>query len=590
MLAAVFLTLHFTSMEEFGAIVGNAEIKGYRSLGTALSEPSIRRIHLAWEAIEIDMRSNNNIVLITQDRIRHKLDILDWDISGNSFRVDLNEGTGLLFDLEPDNKGLRLTLIIPETLPPAYALEIPVHPKKFTKFENNLHQQAVLTTPDKSYSLTLSGESNWDEADGKMLLAIQKDTNSAFELIADGLYRGTIARDWWLEGSVPSQDDYQKTVNQWTKKARENWRTLWNTQRNSIVRKEEDSDRRDLFLAAFLADAVNTGELKTIRPQVLAESPRMTVRTGWLLSPYLGDIVNKTRVHSNEMKEVADILIEQLAAGNPVFNIPFSLTYLFDTRHDAAALQLVAKASELPSSSILNEELIDRLSLVHEAINLGMKDPNLSAISIMINDYLLARMRWINEGLWLLEKDNSVDVRLSLRASRLLLRQAEYSNEDIYRDIGRQMMISILAHAGEDGRVPQILHLHRSEEAVEFGLIANEEIYSIINEIQAYPRHVSLARELSQGAWILTCAKEFTLRHSAKETNMSVIFPAGENHHVALRGIKPFKTLYLNGLVWNQDPNFQQYYGGWFYDRASETLYVKIYHRAETEIIRILYE
>ena len=439
MLAAAFLTLHFTSMEEFGAIVGNAEIKGYRSLGTALSEPSIRRIHLAWEAIEIDMRSNNNIVLITQDRIRHKLDILDWNISGNSFRVDLNEGTGLLFDLEPDNKGLRLTLIIPETLPPAYALEIPVHPKKFTKFENNLHQQAVLTTPDESYSLTLSGESNWDEAGGKMLLAIQKDTNSAFELIADGLYRGTIARDWWLEGSVPSQDDYQKTVNQWTKKARENWRTLWNTQRNSIVRKEEDSDRRDLFLAAFLADSVNTGELKTIRPQVLAESPRMTVGTGWLLSPYLGDIVNKTRVHSNEMKEIADILIEQLAAGNPVFNIPFSLTYLIDTRHDAAALQLVAKASELPSSSILNEELIDRLSLIHEAINLGMKDPNLSAISIMINDYLLARMRWINEGLWLLEKDNSVDMRLSLRASRLLLRQAEYSNEDIYRDIGRQI-------------------------------------------------------------------------------------------------------------------------------------------------------
>ncbi len=588
LMAAIFLTIHFTRMEEFGAIVGNAEVKGYSSLGTAFTEPSIRRINLDWEAIKIDIRSNNNVLLITQDRIRHKLNILGWSISGNSLRVDLSEGTGLLFELETDNTGLRLTLIIPETSPPAYALEMPFHPKKFTQFENSPRQQAVLT-PDKSYSLTLSSGSNWDEAGGKLLLAVQEDTRLAFELIGDSQYRGAIVRDWWLKGAVPSQDDYQKTVDQWLRKVRENWRTLWNTQRKLIEEKEGYPARRDLFLAAILADAANTGELRTTLPQVLSESNRMAGKTGWLLSPYLGDIVNQSRVHSREMNEVADILTGELAAGNPVFDIPFSLTYLIDTGHDDDALKLVTKASELPNDSILNEELIDRLSLIHEAINLDMRNPDLSVISIMINDYLLERMKWINERLWLLEKGNSVDVRLSLRASRLLLRQAEYSNEDIYRDIGRQMMISLLAHAGENGRMPQTLRLQRDGEIVEFGLIANEEVYSVINGIQAYPRHVSLARELSQGAWMLTCAKEFTLRHSARETNMTVLFPAGGTHHIAIRGVRPFNTLYLNGIVWNQDPNFQRYYGGWFYDRATETLYIKIYHRAETEIIRILY-
>jgi hypothetical protein len=68
-----------------------------------------------------------------------------------------------------------------------------------------------------------------------------------------------------------------------------------------------------------------------------------------------------------------------------------------------------------------------------------------------------------------------------------------------------------------------------------------------------------------------------------------VDFPPGAIHHIVIRGIKKFNVLYMNGIRWNGDPNFQRYYAGWFYDQANETLYMKIRHRAETETIRILY-
>jgi len=56
-----------------------------------------------------------------------------------------------------------------------------------------------------------------------------------------------------------------------------------------------------------------------------------------------------------------------------------------------------------------------------------------------------------------------------------------------------------------------------------------------------------------------------------------------------IRGIKKFNVIYMNGIRWNGDQNFQRYYAGWFYDETAETLYIKIRHRVKTETIRILY-
>ncbi|MCK5736928.1 MAG: hypothetical protein KAH21_10635, partial [Spirochaetaceae bacterium] len=96
-------------------------------------------------------------------------------------------------------------------------------------------------------------------------------------------------------------------------------------------------------------------------------------------------------------------------------------------------------------------------------------------------------------------------------------------------------------------------------------------------------------QELGPGSWSLTGTERFTLRSTPRETTISMDFPTGSIHHIAIKGIKSFNVLYMNGIRWNGDPNFQRYYAGWYYDQINEILYLKIRHRQKTETIRILY-
>jgi hypothetical protein len=73
--------------------------------------------------------------------------------------------------------------------------------------------------------------------------------------------------------------------------------------------------------------------------------------------------------------------------------------------------------------------------------------------------------------------------------------------------------------------------------------------------------------------------------------DISVNFPVNETHYIMLRNVKQFPILQIYGQNWRRAADFESYYNasGWYYSEQEQTLVLKIAHRSNTELVRLLF-
>ena len=121
-------------------------------------------------------------------------------------------------------------------------------------------------------------------------------------------------------------------------------------------------------------------------------------------------------------------------------------------------------------------------------------------------------------------------------------------------------------------------------------IIKPEELYSLITGGKYYPHHVSLTSALCSPAWAWTSADDLQASRGASTIRLSFDYPINESHHIVVRGIEPFSSITLFGIMWKSDPRFQFYRSGWFYDETEKALYITITHSEQREELVISYE
>ncbi len=576
LLAAGFFIIHLTQVKHFSASSGTVSIEGYTSRGTGFYSPEIRRITLSEAMVRIDISQRNKAVLITTDGIRHSLDIVDWKQEESIVHIEFSHGAGISIQTNGDEPGFRLDTIIPETIPPVRSLEIPFELNNNVLVTRSPEQPGVfsLTTDELAYSIKLPESSSWDASSEKIQFVVNGINSSTLENTGWKKRDYLTAIQWLQQNSFPSQDAYQQAVDQWIQRARSNWSTRFNARMT-----QWDAP----MVAAVLADSVQQGHYSASLVTALNTAERFPRQINWLTSPFLGDIVTHSHAHELEIKRGANAAGKEISSMNMLPTPQASLINLVDTNNLSQANKIVLLAQEIQGSSLSNEEVIARLALLHEAGELGLRESRQDVIDQLINVYLLPRIYWINNGLWLVKSDGFINVKLSLMAGALLL------NNDVSQRAGQQLIISALAMADEDGNVPGTLKVEGNESFIQSGSIPPEDFYPTVIGFQAYPRHVSLAEELNPGVWAITGAEDFIVTKLNQEIRILLKFPPGGTHHMAIRGIKKIESLYMQGIEWFQDPQFQRNYAGWYYEDATKTCYIKISHRTRTETIRLLY-
>ncbi|MCK5735831.1 MAG: hypothetical protein KAH21_05100, partial [Spirochaetaceae bacterium] len=495
-----FLTIHFTRVESFSTIISGIAVKGRSSVGTSLSDPQIRQLRIQSNGIELVFRNRDKAVLITDDGIRHSLDITGWETEEGAIRVIFSEDTALKIVSNTHEGNLSIIPEIPTTIPPVRSLEIPFKPGEKVEISVRQDHPGTLSiiSPDMEYIASLPSDSTWNAVQKRLNLVVLNKADPNLEISDDHRGGGLNAEEWYNQGSAPSPDVYNNAVETWLSASRNNWKTRLEIK--STIQWDNN------MAAAVLADAVSRKVLPSQLTTLLSQAEKTPKDIGWLPSPYLGNIVNQSRVHRQELETIARNLITGLKNESPDFGVKTALISLLDSGYSQEAALLVDFSRQLPPPESTNSEIINRLSILIKAEDLSLNDPaNDPAIRRHLFDsFIIPRIFWVKDGLWLIEADGAINLNLSIAAGVILIREAQKNNDSLYQSVGRQLILSAMSYAEKDGIIPEKLFFSADGGVKKEGSILPENLYPLIVNPPAYPRHVSLTQELGPGSWSLT--------------------------------------------------------------------------------------
>jgi hypothetical protein len=193
----------------------------------------------------------------------------------------------------------------------------------------------------------------------------------------------------------------------------------------------------------------------------------------------------------------------------------------------------------------------------------------------LVDEALVPAIRKTGEGFFVETSESRSDLSLSVRAGLILEAAGRDRDDERMASMGRQLVLSVLDLADQNGFLPMSLVLRGSSIVDIEGTMGPEDLYEDLHENDAYPRQISLYAELGPGSYIITVA-DFTGRDiSSNRYVFSIRSPPNRTHYIIMQGIQPFSELELFGLTWRDDPNFELYVKGRHYNRQTETLMIK---------------
>jgi hypothetical protein len=450
------------------------------------------------------------------------------------------------------------------------------------------------------FLLTLPAGSRIDSARGSIALGAQATTGSRelrFSRAAGATQSPNTA---WLseEASRVGPEELKQVLTRYSDAAYRGWsetrlvagETLWKMPDGKTAFDERIGD-------GLLAESVPRGTYQRLRA-VYAEALAGKLRGGsgpsirLSASAYIGNLREYTRrLSASEPAEIerirgllarSDAALLQTPGLVPYIlnHGPFSLVpevYAFAESRDVPGLGL-------PESLGLLETLLDHLAFV-EKTEAGSRKCRET-----IERKLLPSMKKTDGGIFFeAGLPGRIDIGQSVRCGSLLMRAGALMDMPLAASVGRALLASSLELADDMGFLPGSVGLTATHLTSREGTLAPEEIYALLPLDIPLPRETPLYRELGPGCWIWTAARLSRSEGTSAGTTISLAFPVGLPHYVAVQGIKPFSELKLHGIPWRPAPDYAQYSDGWFYDAQTDTLYLKLTHRVETEEILIAY-
>jgi len=200
---------------------------------------------------------------------------------------------------------------------------------------------------------------------------------------------------------------------------------------------------------------------------------------------------------------------------------------------------------------------------------------------------ILPAVRTTSAGVFLDTDSGRSDLQTSIRCGVLLLRAGTVVGSSLATAVGRGLVTSGLSLADEKGILPATLGLAGGRISSRDGFLAPESIYPMLPLGRFVPLETSLAGQLGPGSWVWTSARLASATGSSLGAALVFSYPPGVPYHLVLQGIRPFAQLKLHGIPWHADPTYFKYSNGWAYDAGSQTLFMKVTGKTDTEEIDI---
>ncbi len=544
LIMALLLFYHFSRFENFSLVNKNISYMGTRTVETGLSPASIHKLNVFTNGLELAFSNRYRLKVITEDDITRSLMVQEINNLENG--VELLFKYGIALRISSQNSDSTVEVSVPQTIPAVKEVVFNAFPNE--SFQISLEEKKGIMLSDGTSSYFLDSPSDLFYRENSLHVSMKDRVNVKVGLKDEAPGLGRTAFEW-LSDEQKAVADSRTVIEEYRDKAYRGWTQRFDRSSGNLRMPEGAPAFSEQALVYFLSEIYNRNEYSLYAADMLRAAERNSSSLTWFSSPYTGDVVNRTA---------------------PLFrNAPSELLQRVNS------LPLTGNAELSPYREIRElQSILD---------NPGETDPVL-----WIEERIFPLIVWLEEGIYIFHPENPVaDTLYTLEAVSLLERAADITGDDQLTDLASELRASILSRADEEGNLPASIIFSRERASVEQGKIPAEVVFSLYLKENFSPRAIDLSSQLSPDSWIYTAADTASARKLGNSVEIDVNFPVGQTHHLAIKGVEPFDTIFLHGIRWKSDPRFQRYSDGWVYNSVTKTLYVKIRHRTARETIQI---
>ena len=507
---------------------------------------------VVFRGITFYAESKTNVIFYDSDDNTQKGVLTNYEIADNTLSLQFDNNCELLFSVseKDENENLYIHANLPENITKIALPCKPVATYNLEPLEKNGF--ALVSGKDSQFLLNSQLDKN------NYLYLTQTDNYTSY-----ALYNPAANITYEMLASLPAaqKDAYESNVKQF---------------RNAFVsayKVENIPSSSEKEITAYLAESALQGKYKNAIASVNAGFKQDSKKT-YLSSPYLNNLLNtnKTLVSYNNSLLYK---IQQSIDNNTLeaFEIDKLVSVLIYKNN-------LALANQLFSMPVLNELQTPTLTQITGILNTytdlyPLSKETAAKINPVIDnilDYLLTLFSTSDdETLILASESGEATLSETCKLAAALIRYGKLVSNESVEATGYLLANSVLQNIPKETSVLS-------------------DLYPVIVANDYYPHFTVLSQGTTNiTAW--TCSPNITLeKQGTNQLVLSTSFPVGDSQYLIITGLKAFNFIEIYGLNYRSDKRFESYNSaGYVYDKPSQTLFLKMRHKSETEKVIFTY-
>lgn len=583
-LVAIFglLYLQFSGTLTVRQTIGDLRFSGTLVPGADETSREITAVRAEYEGLIFEFSEDEPIIIAQDSGEDLRLYPQEYELNNEQLLVYLSDGSAVRFEVittEPPE--LHVLPMPTRDWPEEGQLLLPYYVSstaQISESENGGPETQRIFFDDREFFLSTPPRTVFDDQQNLMILPLTSSTQMVRYAEITTQQEDVIESAFENGQNQISTAVYQNALDEFIETAYDGW---GGDRFNGGSGTWELRDRAPRFseeiLTAYLAEAWERNEYITAFNQMRRAADIHPEQVGFKSSVFLGNLRTVTsrflrqdqqraaalssRIQSNDATVFREEDLIEFAAhrgGEELYQrlIQFVEEVDFRTVDTPSAIGMLSAAVDQPHPSDAITEATDRFFAI-------------------IDDRILPSVRQF-ENFFFVETDQAeVDVYWSIRAGQLLLDIGRLQGNQLYRTVGRNLVLSGLQLTDTQGFLPEFLFFGDSGLQSREGSFGPERLYPHITENPSYPRIISLYDSLGAGSFIWTIANFSEVSTGEDRFQFTLSYPMNRTHYILMQGIPPFQSMQLFGLQWRNDPQFESYIKGRHYDINTETLMIK---------------
>ena len=594
-----FVFMQFQAREEFAEKVGSLSVSGVyaKTLG---GSQRMRHMEMQFHDLRMEFSPSSNAIVGFGANREKKLALETFSQYPDGFELAFADELSLRFAVEGTlGERVIITPVIPPQLQGMRTLSVP-----FSSVAGDF--DAVKGIPLLAHRAaagliyaSLQSGSQIDTEKGRFILDTEAGRNISSIVLERVLeqtdpYLYWFSRDFTLVGKQRFEEKTESYLNGAYR--------YWN---GVFVSDPGSQDLIGELGVSLISEAIKRGDYRRTLAvlsrnlrQLLAENTDNPAL--YNSAAYLGNLpaflTARQKGAAAEIQRITDLIT---AADFSVFKTPELLQFILNHAPFSLAEEVLRLADSVQLETTNVGILIYLVDIYLEALEyLDVPEATSTRIAEIIDRFILPGIIKTSRGLFLSvsttggafpDRFFEADLYESILMGNALIRAGETLSRDSYATIGRTLIYSALDLADTEGFVPDTVQIQNGKVDPGGDTISPQSIYDLLPGSDYTPKEVPLYAYLYPGSWVWTASRLKEVKIDEAQYRFVFSFPVGDTHYMLIQGIRPLTSMIMHGIPWKSDSEYFRYTDGWVYDEDTQTLYVKLTHRLETEELVLNY-